>query len=261
MGTIPLLTVIMPIRRPNRKYLREAIASVCMQEVELDHRIVYATQEDTLALPHIDWPENIFFMQQNGDGLGDAINTAMLESRTEFITMLPSDDLLPPHALIRLYKYIKENPNIDFFHSARQVIDDNRQIISGVLPAKDVTTTQDFFNGMVKHLLCWRRETALKIGGIDPTLHGGDDYDFPWRMYEAGAKFKAINEPLFLYRDHRSHERLTTHVPLSTQIDSLRRTFRNHNIPEHIIDSEIKKRKDGYLRQTNGWRETYPSQL
>ena len=41
----------------------------------------------------------------------------------------------------------------------------------------------------VKHLMCWRRALGLEIGGMNEAVsdHGCDDYDFPWRMAEAGA--------------------------------------------------------------------------
>lgn len=256
----PLLTVLMPIHRVHKKYFREAIGSLITQDVTFEHRIIYADDIDITSLPHFDWNDMTYLTKQSGIGLGDALNCGMHEAQTEYITMLPADDLLPPNSLKILYEYIKKYPTVDFFHSSRQVIDDNGSIISATLRAREVTSWEDFYHGMVKHLLCWRRSKAIEISGIDPTLHGGDDYDFPWRMYEAGAKFKAIPECLFLYRDHRSHHRLTTHVSTEIQIESLRKIFKKHNIPDDIIEAEIERRKNGYLRQAeDGWSESYPT--
>ena len=84
----------------------------------------------------------------------------------------------------------------------------------------------------MKHLLCWRREKALAVGGIDESLAsvGPDDYDFPWCMAERGAVFKAIDEPLYVVRDHRECERLTTHLPLSVHKRDLRRILEKHGV-------------------------------
>ena len=79
--------------------------------------------------------------------------------------------------------------------------------------------------------------------------HGGDDYDFPWRMAEAGCAFEAIPECLLYIRDHREHYRLTTHVPLDIQVTELSRILRKHGVSEERIAEEIAVRTNGYMRQ------------
>ena len=105
--------------------------------------------------------------------------------------------------------------------------------------------------GPVKHLHCWKVESALAIGGMDESLgpHGADDYDFPWCMAEAGCSFKAVAECLYYKRDHREHYRLTTHIPMETQLDELRKIWRKHGMTEKEIEYQTNVRKDGYLRQ------------
>ena len=112
-----------------------------------------------------------------------------------------------PDAVEVLERNIEERPDVDFFHSARRYIDDHGEPISDVLPRGTTFTSRPSSTRVpVKHLLCWRRELALAIGGIDESLNsvGPDDYDFPWSMMEAGARFGAIQECLYVYRDHRS---------------------------------------------------------
>ena len=103
----------------------------------------------------------------------------------------------------------------------------------------------------MKHLHCWKVDAALTIGGMDETLglHGADDYDFSWCMAEGGYTFKAIPECLYYVRDHRTHFRLTTHVPLETQIKELKKIWTKHGMTEREQEQEIRTRKAGYLRQ------------
>jgi hypothetical protein len=131
-------------------------------------------------------------------------------------------------------------------------IDENGYPISSVLMAEESFNLSDFKDrGPVKHLLCWKIESALRTGGMDESLglHGADDYDFPWCMAEAGYSFKAIPECLYYYRDHREHYRLTTHVPLSTQINELKKIWKKHGLTEEEIDEQIKRRTSRYLKQ------------
>ena len=81
--------------------------------------------------------------------------------------------------------------DIDFFHSSRIFVDEAGSALSDVVPARESVSAADFINGSpVKHLMCWRREFGLKIGGVDESLdvHGADDYDFPWTAAERGAR-------------------------------------------------------------------------
>ena len=103
----------------------------------------------------------------------------------------------------------------------------------------------------VKQLHCFRVAAALSIGGMDETLgpHGGDDYDFPWRMAEAGCTFRPLPDCLYFIRDHRAHYRLTTHVPLDVQMEELRRILRKHGMSRLRTHREVGRRKRDYLRQ------------
>ncbi len=178
-----------------------------------------------------------------------------------------------------LERAIGERPNVDFFHSARRYVNDRGESISSVIGPREDVTLESFAAGeSIKHLLCWRRDLALEIGGIDETLNsvGPDDYDFPWSMAEAGARFGAIPECLYVYRDHRSCYRLSTHLPLRTHVRETRRILRKHGVPRAEVNRRVAAARDSYLRQclysspfdawlkrllghdpTRGWRESY----
>jgi hypothetical protein len=141
---------------------------------------------------------------------------------------------------------------VDYFHSARQVIDEAGRPISGILRPVPAFKLSDLEKGnFIGHLHCWRVSAALAIGGMDESLgpHGADDYDFPWCMAEAGYRFRAIPERLYYYRDHLAHYRLTTHVPVSVQIGELAKIYRKHRIPEARIRRLLRMRSDSDLRQ------------
>src|SRR5262249_52276494 len=125
-----------------------------------------------------------------------AINTGMKTAQTEFAAILLSDDMWSADAVEVLNRYILDNPEIEFFHSSRIVVDEQDKPISSVFVSRDSFGLSDFLSGSpVKHLLCWKKEKALQAGGIDESiLKAQDDYDFPWTMAEKGAKFKAIKE-------------------------------------------------------------------
>jgi hypothetical protein len=168
-----------------------------------------------------------------GCGLPGAINTGMRHSRTGFVTLLFADDMLAPETVGTLTDYIARYPDVDFFHSSRVVIDADDRIVSPVYPSRETFTLDAFpWGSPVKHLLCWRRTMGLAVGGLDESLNsiGTDDYDFPWTMAERGARFKAIAQCLYRYRNHCEHYRLTTHVPRSVHRREVARILRKHGV-------------------------------
>jgi hypothetical protein len=203
----------------------------------------------------------------------------MRAASTEFAASLFADDLWEPNAIEVLNRNIAERPDIDFFHTARRCIDDDGEPISGIAPALPDVRLETFLERTpVKHLLCWRLELALAIGGIDESLNsvGPDDYDFPWSMAEAGARFGAIQECLYVYRDHRSCYRLTTHLPRRTHARETRRILRKHGAPPAVIRQRLElahrthfreclysSRLDAWLKRAlgddpgRGWRQSY----
>jgi hypothetical protein len=252
------LTVLMPCRNAAALFFRKALDSVFSQTSPLWNLIViddHSDDPETLGVlrelrnrrdPRVRVVRNATRM------VTGALNTGMKAARTAYVCALHCDDLLDPAAVETLDRYVASDLETDYFHSSRIHIDGDGKQISGPYRARESFDLEDFKSfGPVKHLHCWKVESALAIGGMDESLglHGADDYDFPWRMAEAGCRFRAVPECLYYYREHLSHYRLTTHVPLSTQIEELKKIFRKHHLTEEEIKEQIKIRSAGYLQQ------------
>jgi glycosyltransferase involved in cell wall biosynthesis len=277
------LTALIPVKEYVPEYLREAVGSLLAQSsprwraLVIHPRGLRAELQAELGEAAAD--ARIEFVEEEGRKLAGALNTGMRAAETEFTAILLADDLWAPEAVEILERNIAAHPQVDFFHSARRVIDDEGRSISGVLPAEANVRLETFLDhAPVKHILCWRRELALSIGGIDESLNsvGPDDYDFPWSMAEAGARFGAVQECLYVYRDHRAGYRLTTHLPRRTHLRETRRILRKHAVPRAEIRRRLAAARKGYLRQclysspldawlkrarghdpARGWRESY----
>ncbi|MFC2054352.1 hypothetical protein ACFLV7_08680 [Chloroflexota bacterium] len=87
---------------------------------------------------------------------------------------------------------------------------------------------------------------------MDKTINnvGPDDYDFPWCISENDAIFMAVQEPLFIFRDHKESFRLTTHLPLSVHIAETRKMFQKHKVPEKLVRKKIRDARSSYLKQS-----------
>jgi glycosyltransferase involved in cell wall biosynthesis len=251
-----MVTALLPVKRYRADYLRDAVGSLLAQTSPDWRALVIhergSRSELESALGDAAADPRIRLVEERGRKLAGALNTGMREAETGFVAILFADDLWEPDAVEVLSRNIAERPAVDFFHSARRYVNDDGEPISGVLaPLAQVRADLFLQQGSVKHLLCWRRELGLAIGGIDESLDsvGPDDYDFPWSMAEAGAAFGAIGDCLYVYRDHRSCYRLTTHLPRRTHARGIRRILRKHGVPRGEIGRQLAIAREGYLRQ------------
>jgi glycosyltransferase involved in cell wall biosynthesis len=231
------IAIILPVKHYVPRYLNAAVKSV-LDQSSGDWRLLVMADRSVAA------ELDLFLQGELSDSrlrlvavatpnLSATINAGMKQATTEFITLLHGDDLFATNAIEVLQRAIHAQRDIDFFHSSRRIVDGEGNPISSVYTSRTDFTWKDFLNGSpVKHLLCWRRETALAIGGVDEAFstQGPDDYDFPWSMFEHGARFQAVPECLYIYRNHCEGFRLTTHDPRTVQLLTARRILRKHGI-------------------------------
>jgi GT2 family glycosyltransferase len=246
----------MPVKGWHAAFLHAAVGSMLAQ-TRPDWRLLVVAEEreraeleselaEALADPRIDLVVN------EGRKLAGAFNTGMRHAATEWVAILLGDDMWAPEAVEVLARTAAEPPEADFLHSARRIVDDGGAPVSSVYPAAEDVTPADFLSwAPAKHLLCWRRELALRAGGMDESLNsiGVDDFDFPWIMAEHGARFRAVPECLYVYRDHRAAYRLTTHLSLKHQKREITRILRKHGASPEEIARRLDSAADGHLRQ------------
>lgn len=250
------LTVLMPVKHYHPVFLRKAVASVVCQTSSHWNLLVLIEPEDAARFEEILVTERqdarIHVVANQGRKLAGALNTGIRVAAAEFVTILLADDLLAADTVAVLLRAIASHPEVDFFHSARRYVDEEDRFCSSIYAPRPTVTVADFVRGSpVKHLLCWRRATALAIGGLDESLDsvGPDDFDFPWSMAEHGAVFHALPQCLYLYRDHRASYRLTTHLPLSVQQRGIKQIMRKHGVGRALIRQHLAVARRSYLRQ------------
>lgn len=251
------ITILMPCKDQKEGFLRDSINSVIAQ-TSPDWRLLVIIDEGTPSatkdiIGGYLSDSRIRMLYSGTNSLAGALNTGMKSADTEFVCSLLSDDRFDKNAIAVLRSYIEKYPDIDFFYSSRRLIDSHGDFASPVMPSREFLSVEDFkiSGSRVKHLLCWRREKGVAVGGVDEELtqHGCDDYDFPWKMAEAGAKFKNIKECLYYYREHRDAARLTTDVPISRQVEIIKKMFKKHGVPAPETEAYVKRALKGYLIQ------------
>lgn len=246
------ITILMPCRAQTRAFFDDAVRSIVAQ-TSSDWRLVVIVDADSppdLAEWTAAFADARIETIVSDGGLARALNSGMRHAATTWVAILLSDDRWDASAVAVLQRTITAHPEADFLHSARREIDATGTRRGVVAPSRARVDATAFatLGSPVKHLLCWRRERGLAIGGMDETLTiGPDDYDFPWRMLEAGCRFHAVPECLYEYRVHHAGPRITTDHPLRGQLRSLTAMFAKHDVPEAATAAFLQHATDSYL--------------
>lgn len=264
----PLVTAVLPLKFYVESFMHSAVQSI-VQQTDPNWRLAIVVENADMEkfrglLGGMLNDERIDLIANHRRGFAGAINSGVDHASTEFAGILLGDDMWAETAIETLNRNIRENPHVDFFHSSRAFIDEEDKRISKIYQSKTEWELKDFkWGSPIKHLLCWRKEKWAAIGGIDENLlKASDDYDFPWSMAESGAVFMALEECLYLYRNHCQGERFTTHRPLSVSIRGIKGILKKHGVGFIERNSIIRKlRSNGSLGTQSIYRTTLDRKL
>ncbi len=246
------ITILMPLADQDRLLLKKSMESVISQ-TSRDWFLKIITSKYT-SRKTLEWLEGykssrIDIVETDKDQIPSQLNLGMRLSRTKFVCLLHSDDILDTSAISTLLKYTQEYDKVDYFHSSFILIDGEDNILR-YRQSKALTGLSDFKRGSpIKHLHCWNVGKILSLGGMDESLRlsTAEDYDFTWSMAEKGVRFMAIPESLYSYRVHGKFTRLTTHVPYNKQVKDLRKIFLKHGLSEEETGELISRAKKGHM--------------
>jgi peptidoglycan/xylan/chitin deacetylase (PgdA/CDA1 family) len=136
-----------------------------------------------------------------------ARNAGLAAARGRRLLFLDADDWVAPTHLERLLGLLAATPTATAAYCGyRRVMPDG-----SVGPATwraDITTApiQAFAHrpGTAIHTVVVDRDAVLAVGGFDPALRTGEDWDLWQRLAQAGARFVGVPEALAFYRTGRA---------------------------------------------------------
>ncbi len=134
-------------------------------------------------------------------GISGATNKALEMATGDYICCLDHDDTLTPTALEDSLDKLAEGFDVSYS-------DEDKIDLSGlnyIQPFLKPDWSPEYFRGVmyVGHLLCVRRELALRAGGFKSEFDGVQDYEFMLRVSELTAKIAHIPKHLYHWRQVR----------------------------------------------------------
>src|SRR5262249_24492217 len=208
----PAISVLMPLRDPDPKLLREAIESVRSQTyANWTLRIAGAglldgdTADYLTHLPGED-PRISLALADSPAALSDVLSTAFcpdLSPHVACVTALNQHDVLAPQSLEVCAILLSRNPTIEVVYTDHDVIDhDGRRREPAFKPdfSPDLLYSYDYMGCQFVH----RAQNFRKVGGWRDPFSCARDYDLTLRVLEHIEADQVSHIPAVLY--HRRQE-------------------------------------------------------
>jgi glycosyltransferase involved in cell wall biosynthesis len=203
-GPVPTFTVIVAAYQAAAT-VRDAVGSALAQTVP-PHQIVVCDDgsTDDLAAALAPFAARVAVVRQHNAGTAAAKNTALTRATGDFVAILDADDVFEPRRLELLGALAAARPDLDI-------------LASDAWFERDGTPTGRFYDwrsfptaDQRRAILEWcfvttpavRRRRLDAIGGFDPALWHGSDWDCWLRLILGGSRAGAVDEPLLRYRQH-----------------------------------------------------------
>jgi len=136
-------------------------------------------------------PENL--------GISGATNAALSIATGEYLAFLDHDDELADFALWELVQAINDNPDIDLFYSDEDKIDQRGRRYDAFFKP-DWSPDLFLSCNYICHFVAIRRSVLDRVGGLNESYNGAQDYEFLLRAMEYTRKIKRIPRILYHWR-------------------------------------------------------------
>ena len=207
----PLISVVIPVWKPNLKWLKECINSVLNQ--------IYGNWEvcivdDCSNSPQLDYVLNKFAGQNarikyklntKHSHISSTLNDGIKLSSGAYVCFLDQDDLLSPYALYCIVKAINDDQKLKWIYTDEDKISEKGKRKSPHFKPDwnyDLLTSINY----ICHLSCIERESLQKVGQFRLGYEGSQDWDLYLRLSKFLKESEIHHIPKILYhwRVHRS---------------------------------------------------------
>jgi O-antigen biosynthesis protein len=200
----PRVSILTPVFNTDPKWLRRAVESVRNQTYPNWQLCI--VDDGSTSKPTLDYLRSLMGDRDidvihlaGNSGIAAATNRALESATGEFVAFLDHDDELVPEALFECVRLLNEQPEIDAVYSDEDKIDRRGRLTE---PFFKPDWSPELFRGVmyVGHLLVIRRSLVERVGGLDSTFDGVQDFELMLRISEQTDRIAHLPKILYHWR-------------------------------------------------------------
>ena len=140
--------------------------------------------------------QNLVIINKKNEGLASARNKGVINSNSEYILFLDSDDWLDNRAIEKFVQFLIKNKKISYVYS--NIVCKNE---SNAVLKKNFNFFEQLFSNQIPYSILIRRLDFLKVGFYDENmpLMGFEDWDLNIRLGKSNLYGACIDKNLFFY--------------------------------------------------------------
>ncbi len=202
----PLVSVLVPVYKVPAALLRETLASVAGQIYD---RWELCIVDDASGMPEIDavirtfadlHPGRVKYAINDKNGHISVTSNRCLElAAGDYVALLDHDDVLLPHALGEMARYINHRDRPEILYSDERLVDKDGERFHGPFYKPDWSPFFHLSVNYTTHLSVYKTELLRKIGGFRQGFEGAQDHDLMLRAVEGSTK-PVVHVPFILYQ-------------------------------------------------------------
>jgi glycosyltransferase involved in cell wall biosynthesis len=206
-NSIPLVSVVMPVRECNPKFLEKSIESIFRQTLTNWELIVILDTTDEhedkrlfAVLKKFNDDTRLRVVVNKGNGFVEALNTGVSVSRGKYIARMDGDDISLPNRLMLQVESL-EKLGADLVGGWAYVIDEHGKTIGKLTPptdAKKIRRIMMLHNPFLHSAVIFKKSILKRSGLYNSALFGAEDYDLWLRLVSLG--YNCVNLPCFVIR-------------------------------------------------------------
>lgn len=201
----PLISVVIPLYKPNFGYFRECLSSVRSQTLSNFEIILisdFISNEIRAYVESINDERIKLIENKEKLGFQKSLNKGVKLSKGEYIARMDSDDICYSNRFEDQIKFFEENKDYALAGSNIIIIDENgRKIGIRNFPHtySEIKSKIHIYITFSHSAVMFKRDAFNKLGGYDENIKEGEDYDL-WLRFVKNYKCGNINKPLLCYR-------------------------------------------------------------